>query len=307
MMLAAVLAGAQACAHRNPFQERREWQEGQAKAQAPVEMQREDRSWRAYRTARVRVYVDPAFTKAEGNATSHCTELFTRANDTLEPALGMHIELEEVRELPAEARGSDLEGALTALARHDAGEDVDFVLALLGSQPIATLSFHDIGRAGVLGRHLALRSMSNAEELRAIETFDALDPEERSRLYQQRKRHKESMVLLHELGHVLGALHSVSRSEVMHPSYDKAMQGFSPSNVEIMRLVLAERGQPAEERDFTALVKQIKAQLEQSQEGVFIEEVRASYIASLDAAVARPKKTCWGSGPSTPSRKSARR
>ena len=46
--------------------------------------------------------------------------------------------------------------------------------------------------------------MDDAAELRTLtEGLDTLSVEDRSRLYQQRKRHKENAILLHEIGHAL--------------------------------------------------------------------------------------------------------
>ena len=104
-----------------------------------------------------------------------------------------------------------------------------------------TLSFHELGRARVLGRHVVLRTMDDVGELRALEGFDTLEPTERSRLYQQRKRHKETAVLLHELGHCLGALHTREPAELMHPQYTSDMQSFAPENLELMGYVVDDR------------------------------------------------------------------
>jgi hypothetical protein len=77
----------------------------------------------------------------------------------------------------------ELDATLLELAEQDPGSDVDVIIALVGALPVATFSFYDLGRANVLGKHIAIRSMSNAVEIRAIDTLDALEPEERSRMY----------------------------------------------------------------------------------------------------------------------------
>jgi hypothetical protein len=285
-VLGTALALACGCGHKNEYEMRREAQQAQAKTYVPASLEREDRSWRAFRRARVRLYVDPAYTRRDANVRGHFAERLERANEVLEPALRLRLSLDELRELPKDAAAGDLDAALAAIARLDPGEDVDFVVVLIGAAPLATLSFHDLGRAHVLGRHIAMRSMDDADELRALATYDALDAEERSRLYQQRKRHKEAAVLLHEIGHTLGGLHVRDRADLMNAEYDQAMQRFAEANVDLMQRVLSWRAQPAGERDARALVTEIKERLEQSKWDGFVEEERAEYLANLDRALA---------------------
>lgn len=275
-----------ACGHKNEYEQRREFQLSQAKKYAPAELERNDRTWRAFRTLRVRVYADPTFAKREGNVRRSFEERIARANEVLEPALRIRLALADLRDLPSQPARPDLDAALEAVEQLDSGEDVDVVIGVIGAAPLATLSFHDLGRARVLGRHIVMRSMDDADELRALESFDTLETEERSRLYQQRKRHKEAAVLLHELGHTLGALHVRDRADLMHPHYDNAMRGFAGTNLQLMRLVLSERALPPDQQNFETLVAEIKTRLEQGEIAAFIEEERIEHLAALERALA---------------------
>src|SRR5690606_12504908 len=80
----------------------------------------------------------------------------------------------------------------TDLPRHpDAGADVDLVVGLSPAAELLPFSFSQLGVAEVLGKHLVLRSASDARELEAIErALPDLDAEARRELYAKRKLHK---------------------------------------------------------------------------------------------------------------------
>ncbi|HWO11998.1 MAG TPA: matrixin family metalloprotease, partial [Polyangiaceae bacterium] len=93
-----------------------------------------------------------------------------------------------------------------------------------------------------LSKHIVLRSASDAAELDAIEAaFPDLDATARRDLYAKRKLHKATVLLLHELGHALGAIHTTQRNELMYPSYSADMNGFAESTRAVLRISLESR------------------------------------------------------------------
>lgn len=64
--------------------------------------------------------------------------------------------------------------------------------------------------------------------------FTELRPEERELLYQARRRHKTTGVLLHELGHNLGAEHVPDEDTLMHDSYSEHAAKFDPHSREVI-------------------------------------------------------------------------
>ena len=247
--------------------------------------------WRAFKTLRARIYYDPAFASLEGNVEAHFKNRLPAVNSVLEPAIHARIVIESVRALPENIPSqTDLDVALKKLQAQDEGQDVDLVIGLVGALPVASFSFYELGRARVLGKHLVLRSMSNPDEIRALDTFDAVDPEDRSRLYQERKRHKEAAMLLHEIGHSLCALHVRITSDLMHPSYHQTMQTFAPQNVELMKLALDERLRSAEDQDLPALATALKLRLEAATWEGFLEQERQQLLAMLDGLIAVPSQ-----------------
>jgi hypothetical protein len=267
---------------------KKEFQAQQAAALRPAELDHGDGAWRALHTLHVRLYVDTTVAKKVGVRTDFEDRL-ARVNQVLEPALHLRLQLESVRDLPAQQQGADTGVLLTALEQLDDAKDVDFVVGLVGASPVVTLSFHDLGRARVLGKHIVVRTMDDAAELRAIAEFDTLSAEERSRLYQQRKRHKETAILLHELGHTLGALHTRDPLDLMHPEYDNHMQGFAQPNLDLMAYVVDERTADETQRDPELLVQRITNYLKHSDFQGWVEEERQSYLTELEAAATHRK------------------
>ena len=274
---------------KNQYQMQKEWQEQQAKSLKPVELDKGgETAWRRFHVQRLRVYSDAAFVKRVGDVRKYVAEWLDRANQVLMPAMQLRLEVDDFRELPDPSTSTDLDQVLTALHGLDKAEDVDFVVGLVGVHPIMTMSFHDLGRAERLGSYIAIRSMDDAAELRAFaEGLDKIDPAERAALYAQRKRHKETAVLLHELAHTLGALHTRAHDDLMHPNYDQAMVAFSEPNLDLMRYALDERTLDKEQRDDEALVKRIETYLQSSQWTGWIDEERQGYLDALHKAVER--------------------
>lgn len=274
---------------KNPYQMQKAWQEQQAKHLKPEALDEGGPAkWERFRKRTIRVYADAEFARRAGNLRRYFGDWLERANQVLAPALQLRLEVEELRELPATASSDDLDRVLVSLAELDPGKDVDLVLALIGKSPILTSSFHDLGRAQLLGKYMAVRAMDDAAELQALhEGLDKIDDAERARLYAQRKRHKETAVLLHELAHTLGALHTVASDDLMHPSYDSGMVGFSEPNVVLMRYALDELTADEEARDPDAFLKRIETYVAQLDWRGWVEEDRKFHLESLEAALGR--------------------
>jgi hypothetical protein len=292
--LLCLLVGA--CA-KNEYQMRKEFQTQQAERLRPAELEHDSGGWHAVRTLRVRLYVD-ADALHKDSTQREFEERLERANQVLQSALRLRLKLDDMRELPAQRPEVSTDEALVALQQLDPAKDVDLVVAIIAASPVVTLSFHDLGRAQLIGRHLVLRTMDDVAELRALEGFDTLDPAERSRLYQQRKRHKETTVLLHELGHTLGALHTRDPLELMYPTYDNDMQAFAPANVELMKNVADYFATEPGARDDKAVVQKLIDCLERAESPVWVEQERQEQLAALERALATGAQPAPTAGPS---------
>ena len=174
---------------------------------------------------------------------------------------------------------------LEELVAHDPGADVDWVIGLVGSMPRASLDFRELGESMVLGKHMVLRDMNDAEEQRLLgEALDTLGDDERLRLYGERKRHKQTVVLLHEIGHTLSAIHVREATDIMHPSYDNRMQAFADPNLLLMKRVLAFRRVPKASAIGPRCTEASSRTLRGAAWGGWVEQERAEYIAKLEDA-----------------------
>jgi hypothetical protein len=288
-LLTLALCFGSACA-KNPYQMRREFQEQQVRDLSPAALDHGDRAWHAVKTLRVRLYVDPAVAK-KGNVKGDFEDRLARVNQVLEPALQLRLLLENVSDLPEQPAAADTGALLAAIEQLDAAKDVDLVVALVGASPVVTLSFHDLGRARVLGKHIVIRSMDDVAELQALEVLDTLSPDERSRLYQQRKRHKETAVLLHEIGHAFGAVHTTDALELMHASYDNNMQTFAPANAQLMGYAVDERLADESKRDPAALEQRLADFLKHAEYRGWVEDERREYVTALEDAAKKGAST----------------
>ena len=128
------------------------------------------------------------------------------------------------------------------LAALDDGRQVDLVLGLVTPARGIATTMHQVGEAFTPGRHIIMRGMDDEEEGKALEReFHLLSETERSRLYGDRRNHKEIVLFLHEWGHTAGLLHQEDRATIMNPEYDRRQSGFSEFDKQVLALVVAER------------------------------------------------------------------
>ncbi len=164
------------------------------------------------------------------------------ANRVLGPTIGGKLEVAQVASWTPAASEDDLAALLKELHGLDAGNDVEWVLGLAAAVPRFEVSFHQLGLGDVIGKRFVVRAMSNAAEYQAIESeFSELAEDERTKLYESRLQHKAATVLLHELGHTLGALHERDPSSIMHPRYSPKAATFSEDAAQVMRIALQYR------------------------------------------------------------------
>ena len=279
------------CTYNAPYVHKKRYQEHTAKRLAAAELEPETRSWQAFTRLRIRVHGAREHRERDRGWRASFEEQIARANAVLKPALAIELEVEDARDWDPKSSPDVLHPRLEELIAHDPGEDVDWVIGLVGSMPRASLDFRDLGEGSVLGKHIVLRDMNDAEEQRVLgEVLDTLSDDERLRLYGERKRHKQTVVLLHEIGHTLSAIHVRDATEIMHPSYDNRMQAFAEPNVVLMKRVLAFRRAPEAERDWAALYQGLTEDVRGAGWDGWVEQERAEYVAKLEAAARAPQQ-----------------
>jgi hypothetical protein len=275
---------------------------GQAKAeqrraaqrQSPVELGRSTKESRGLtrrtpaelRSLRLRAHATPEYVAETVNWERQVSEIVGEANTVL-AELGVQLVVEGARLWRPELGSGTLELALNQLREHDSGSDIDYVVGLVGSLPRVEFAFHQLGMAGLLGKHMVLRAMNDAAEFRAIqERLDELDEGERQRLYRSRKRHKNASVLLHELGHALGALHVNDAKDLMHPRYSPEARGFGDETRALIGIALRRPHHAADPHERRLLVEESLAELRARSASVWIRGERERRIADLEQALA---------------------
>jgi matrixin len=235
------------------------------------------------RTYRIRLRPNAHYLAQTVDPERQLEDLVGDADRVLEASLGLHLEVEVTRPWSFDA-DEHLEDALTAIRRDDPGDDVDVVVGLIGALPRPTESLHEVGYADVLGKHLVVRAASRLGERDAVDrALVELSDDERDSVVRSRRRHRAEAVFLHELGHVLGALHETDVTSLMHSAYDEKMQMFGNDAVILMRLALDEADRPAVVRAQLEYVRGAKT-------SAWAPADRDSAIARLEAArvVAKP-------------------
>lgn len=191
---------------------------------------------------KVRAYATPRYAAEVMRWSEQLSALLEDANRVLQSTLDARLELAGTESWSPPAGEDDVDAAVQELASLDPGQDADWIVGLVGSVPRVELSFHKLGVGRLLGKHIVLRAMNDAKEYDAIQrAFTNLNEKERRDLYHQRKRHKTTTVLLHEIAHTLGVPHERDARTIMAPSYDAKVEGYSEEAAELMRIFLKHR------------------------------------------------------------------
>lgn len=191
------------------------------------------------RVARVRVYADEDFRAQHVHWKQDIQEQLDDANQLLIPAIGLRVEAIELKPWEVRTASRELADVIADLEHLDAGDDVAWVIGMVSSLPIVAAGFEQLGMARPLGRHVVLRGFADQEEAKAFEQgLPTLSSYDREALEDARRKHKLAALLVHELGHTLGAPHEVDATWVMNPSYQIAMATLSEQSRRLMLLTL---------------------------------------------------------------------
>jgi hypothetical protein len=105
-----------------------------------------------------------------------------------------------------------------------------------------------------------LRASSRLGEHDAFErALPDLSDDEREHVVRARRRHRDEAVFLHELGHVLGALHEADVASLMNTAYDEKMSGYSEDALALMRLALEGPDRPSVAKAQLAYIRDAKS------------------------------------------------
>jgi Matrixin len=229
------------------------------------------------RSLLVRMHPSGGYLAQTVDARKRVADLLDDSNVVLRTTLGITLELDRIAPWSGD-EDQRLGPALQALQIEDEGRDVDVVVGMIGALPRQTDSLHELGMATVLGKHIVVRAASRLGEHDAVDkAFYELNDDERSRILRQRERHRALAVFLHEIGHILGALHETDPRSLMHPSYNTKMNGFASGAIGLMRASLANRG------DRVAIARAQLDLLRGPSSGDWVAEERNAQIARLQS------------------------
>ena len=254
----------------------------------------------AIRTYRLRVYADVSYQEQTLRWREKLGAQIERANRVLEPLFGARLALESVRPWNAGAASSQLGRAIEALERVDPGTDVDWVLGLVPASESVAIADSLLGMAATFGRHVVLRAMHSREEWNAMEaSLDHLSASERQDVVRERMLHRETVVLLHEWAHTLGAFHERDPEWLMSPQYGTHESRFSAESAAIVRLGLSHRDarDPAARAEWATAYRAVLAHTESAWDGATREQALAAANAFFAGADGAAPLAAGASGP----------
>lgn len=215
------------------------------------------------RTFRLRVYVDLGYRKQNRLFGDRIRRQVERASQLLTSQFGARVVLESIRPWNRETADSDpLQRDLAELEALDDGEEADWVVGFVAARSYS-IDWHQLGVARPGGRHLVLRGMESLAYRQWLhDKLRQLYESDHDRLYEARKLHQETLVLLHEWAHALGVPHDLEPGAIMAPEYDHKAQVFSEASRRVIGRVLPLQGirTPDARRDWA---ERLLAELEQ--------------------------------------------
>jgi hypothetical protein len=194
------------------------------------------------RVLKLRIYADPDYRSVVMRWQSKARAQVSRINAVLQPVFNARFEIESFKEWDRGHVGMPLHTVLDEMRKLDPATDVDLVVGFVTPLRGVATSIHAIGQSSLLARHFIMRGMDDEQEGIAIDQeFTLLSPDERRRLYVERKAHKEVVVFLHEWGHTLGLLHREQANSIMNPKYDPKQSVFSDYQKRVISVVVDRR------------------------------------------------------------------
>jgi tetratricopeptide (TPR) repeat protein len=237
---------------------------------------------------KVRAYADKAHRAQTLQWERRLSVRLKAANKVLAPSAGIVLQLVET--MPWErGTGDDMAEMLRQLETLDPATDVDIVIGMVDALAHVSSQIHQLGVARPLGRHVILRGLNDAKEVQLLEAaLDTVDDKAREELYAARKRHKEIVLLLHELAHTFGAMHVADREKLLHPAYDARQKGLSPYTAKLMRTVAEKRYAVGNARDERASLEALSAYLESTTWAGWVSSERKELEQLLSTKLAKP-------------------
>jgi len=227
------------------------------------------------RAVKVRVWADPGV-RALPRWREEISEQIDYASQLLTPLIGARITVEEIKDW---ARTGEPREALRALAEIDKGDGVTWVIGYTVANDVASKAMGELGDARPLGHHVIVRAWAELPETEALASkLPDLREAERAEVLGAHRRHKQSVVLLHQLATTLGGIAESDPAWILHPTYSATQTSFADRTRELLTLAIDAR--LAEEPD-VALARLLLASIEKSEWGGWIAANREEVVKTL--------------------------
>ncbi|HTJ47133.1 MAG TPA: hypothetical protein VL463_33760 [Kofleriaceae bacterium] len=242
------------------------------------------------RVAKVRVLADADFRK-DAKWKQQITDQIDYANQLLTPMLGVRLDITETREWDHSSPDAPLREIAAAAADDAPGDDVAWVIVFAGPVAQPTNAFDELGMGELFGKHVVIRGLSDtAEKELFARQFADIPVKDAGDALDARRRHRQTCVLLHMLGHTLGAIHETDPSWIMHATYDPQQSTISERNRELMDIALGDRVKIAELRDKDATAAALLASIDKADWGGWVAAEKDDEESTLRAIVDAAKK-----------------
>jgi tetratricopeptide (TPR) repeat protein len=191
------------------------------------------------RPIHVRVWADTGV-RALPNWKEQLTEQLDYAAQLLQPMFGVRLTVDKTSEW--DHAGTDPRAALADLPKVDAGSDATWVIGYITPADSVSKSLDELGAGEPLGHYVIVNAWAEKPETDALAaTLPDQDPTQRAEVVAAHRRHKQTVILLHELAATLGAIDEADPAWLQHPSYSPKMATFSDRNRELMQLGIDQR------------------------------------------------------------------
>lgn len=194
------------------------------------------------RPVHVHVYADRG-TRALPHWKEELTDQLDYAAQFLTPLLGIRMQVDWIKDW--DRTGSDPREAYKELQQLEPKPDDDtvWVIGYIAPADIASKAFMELGATEVLSRHVIVRSWAEKPEIEALEPViaDTKIGAQRNEAVAAHKRHKQTVILLHQLFRSLGAIDEADATWVQHPLYSQKQSTLSIQNRDLIQIAIDAR------------------------------------------------------------------